>query len=1060
MKPSTQPLPPDHVEKSNSTASLFLGGVRRNWMAASRPTSNTCCDVPPPKGTAPPDPELPEVAPMSPVTPGAMLPSAPVTAVTAVPAPKKSDPPTTALPSPVPSADSHPSPAISHPSAASPAVAAAPPVANPHPPPSPTSVTNEAGPRLPNQPGMTQVSQDSPGTPIARLSPQRRANALPQPMQAKATVPNGPSSGPDQLTWKRWQIWVEQVRRKASNSRSAVAAPRAELLYDACMAKDFFIWCCISSEWCQRGFGRVAELLENNNKLPKGLLVLFAQFPITPEDMKEQGWYQRTVQEVADFLPLLASRFTSCDCRFYIEVAKRRFPPLVHEMKREFQLNSPVFMSVIFASMGRQLYDGSSFLALNQLFKENLALERTGLDKDSHHRLIDAYRNIPMKGLPQQATLPSLQVPATTSASQYPQPEVTQLSRNQPSSASLRPASPSQVRREIVQEPSNRSQVPPNAQARQFLAIQSPAIQLSAAQHPASQPPAGRSPAMQPSANRPPPIVTVPYGHSPYQYPSQQVQQQPFTPMPPMPHYPQMSPTQQGQMVSMPPQPGHIPGYAWHPAPNPQTQAQQREFLRSYVPPSAYTIPNSAQQNVSSQGGASDGHHRENQVQLQTYQTYLRNQPMPSPHQVQSPNSRSPQTHSSSTASLLPPVGYRLPLSVPPNPMRLGLHQADLRDPIKKCVKKGPGGEMREAELYHYVSHFALDPSAIDPEDYNYVWNFSVSADDMTRRPRPVETSAKEGFRRILTYQSGCRTFRLRCIALPASEDPKHAKTLWHTASTTWPSVFYIHLNGREFTPRRKVHNGKDLPLDITLDLREGENKLQVDLLLGPDECQKIRYYFGIETMDVSRFDLVRSLVRALPAEIVREKIQKRLNQATDDDDVAVVTNNLSISLIDPFTAQICQTPARSTYCDHQECFDLETFIKTRKSISGPTPMNDNWKCPICNADARPQLLVLDRFLEDIRMQLIQRDQLEGAQSILIKPDGTWSVKATRDEQASREKTPCLPLAKRKADGLGTPPGNAASRVKLEEQQSPEYQPPERVYLEQQLPERIVIEID
>jgi hypothetical protein len=272
--------------------------------------------------------------------------------------------------------------------------------------------------------------------------------------------------------------------------------------------------------------------------------------------------------------------------------------------------------------------------------------------------------------------------------------------------------------------------------------------------------------------------------------------------------------------------------------------------------------------------------------------------------------------------------------------------------------------------------------------------------------------------------------------------------------------VFYIHLNGREFTPRRKVHNGKDLPLDITLDLREGENKLQVDLLLGPDECQKIRYYFGIETMDVSQFDLVRSLVRALPAEIVREKIQKRLNQATDDDDVAVVTNNLSISLIDPFTAQICETPARSTYCDHQECFDLETFIKTRKSISGPTPMNDNWKCPICNADARPQLLVLDRFLEDIRMQLIQRDQLEGTQSILIKPDGTWSVKATRDEQASREKTPCLPLAKRKADGLGTPPGNAASRVKLEEQQSPEYQPPERVYLEQQLPERIIIEID
>lgn len=392
--------------------------------------------------------------------------------------------------------------------------------------------------------------------------------------------------------------------------------------------------------------------------------------------------------------------------------------------------------------------------------------------------------------------------------------------------------------------------------------------------------------------------------------------------------------------------------------------------------------------------------------------------------------------------------------------MRLGLHQAGLRDPLKKCIKKGPGGEMREAELYHYVSHFALEPSVVDPKGYNYVWNFSVSADDMTRHPRPVETPVREGHRRILTYQSGCRTFRLRCVALPASETEK-TKTLWHTAPTTWPSVFYIHLNGKEFTPRRKVHNGKDLPLDITLDLQQGDNKLQVDLLLGPDECKNIRYYFGVEIMDVSRFDLVRSLVRALPAEAVRQKIQKRLNKTIEDDDVAVVTDNLTISLIDPFTAQVCHTPARSSHCDHQECFDLETFIKTRKSVSGPTPMNDNWRCPICNADARPQLLLLDRFLEDVRMQLIQRKQLEGAKSIQIKPDGTWTVKTTRDEAApAREKPPRLFSAKRKADDLKAPSENAASRLKYEKPQSPEYQPPEPTPSGSQPPERIVIEID
>ncbi|KAJ5552331.1 Zinc finger MIZ-type [Penicillium frequentans] len=1173
----------------------FLGGVRRNWMADARPASTHHVPPSPPKTTtAPPVSERPEVAPMSPVTPGGMLQSAlppAVTAVTAVAvtAPKKPDPPTTALPFPVPSADSHPSPVISHPSTASPAISAAPPVAIPraHPQPiTPISVTNETGPRLPHQPGMSQVSQDALGITVAPSSSLTRTDARPGPMhevhvhEANATpISNGPGPTPDQSTWKKWQAWVGQLGRKATSSRSSIAVARVQLLYEACAKRDLFylvlhqIFCrvslgdkvfldlpVLSSEWCQRGIGRISELLEPNHKLSKEILVLFAQFPVTPEEMNAQVWYHQNIQEVANFLPLLATRFTSCTCQFYADVVHRRFPPLVHEMRREFNLNSPAFMSVIFASMGRQLYDAPNFEALNGLFHKNQDLDpnMNGLDKESHHQLIDAYRSIPMRDSPlQPASLPSPQVPATAPISQSPRPEVTRpYSRSQPSSASPRPTLLSHPRHQSAQ-PSNGTQGSPNIQDRQSPAMQSPAFQSPAVQSPAIQSPAVQSPAIQsptiqspavespavqspavqspavPSpatqtpvirspasqhpANRPPPppIVTRPSGHSTYQYPSQQRPQ--IRQSRPLMAQQEIAATLQANQacpiphwqMGLPPRPGHVPGYTWQLAPNPQTQAQAQEFLRSYIPPSAYTSPSplSAQQNVSSPGVTSDGQRRESEVPLQTYQAYLRNQPIASPHQVHSPISRSPQTYTPqnhtpqtqtrqshtpqnhtpqnhtpqmhtpqmhtpqmhtpqmhtprppSPAPLLPPPGYRLPQTAPPNPMRLGLHQADLRDPIKKCIKKGPGGEMREAELYHYVSHFALEPSVVDPEGYNYVWNFSVSADDMTRHPRPVETSVKEGHRRILTYQSGCRTFRLRCVALPASQTAK-TKTLWHTAPTTWPSVFYIHLNGREFTPRRKIHNGKDLPLDITLDLQQGENKLQVDLLLGPDECKNIRYYFGIEIMDVSRFDLVRSLVRALPADVVRQKIQKRLNKTTEDDDVAVVTNNLTVSLIDPFTAQVCHTPARSSYCDHQECFDLETFIKTRKSVSGPTPMNDNWRCPICNSDARPQLLLLDRFLEDVRMQLIQRNQLEGAQSIQIKPDGTWTVKATKDEAGPTKEKSRLPSAKRKADDLEIPSGNAASRVKHENTQSPGNQPPERMPSGSQPPERIVIEID
>ena len=54
------------------------------------------------------------------------------------------------------------------------------------------------------------------------------------------------------------------------------------------------------------------------------------------------------------------------------------------------------------------------------------------------------------------------------------------------------------------------------------------------------------------------------------------------------------------------------------------------------------------------------------------------------------------------------------------------------------------------------------------------------------------------------------------------------------------------------------------------------------------------------------------------------------------------------MSLFDPYTWDLINTPARGNRCKHGQCFDLKTFIAFMF-----TARNRNWKCPICSKDAR-----------------------------------------------------------------------------------------------------------
>ncbi|KAJ5094166.1 hypothetical protein N7456_010027 [Penicillium angulare] len=432
----------------------------------------------------------------------------------------------------------------------------------------------------------------------------------------------------------------------------------------------------------------------------------------------------------------------------------------------------------------------------------------------------------------------------------------------------------------------------------------------------------------------------------------------------------------------------------------------------------------------------------------------VRNQPasphpqVASPHYPPSQASLTPQTHLSYPLNyrfLMPPEGYRVPQLAEPDPLRVSMHQIDLLDPIKHCMKTNENGDSVETELFHYFSDFWLEPTVVNPQVYNYEWSLTLAAEDIRRLPRYVESPEKEGYRKVVIYQTGCRAFRLRCVAVKNSET-RDIKDLWPTAPTTWPSCFYIHVNGNELIARRKAHNGRDVPVDLSTFLTSGANKLQINLLLREDECKDMRYFIAVEKMEIHSFEMVRGQVQTIQAEKVRQTIRERLNKTTADEDLAVVTENLTVSLIDPFTAQVFAHPARSDLCTHLDCFDLETFIRTRKSVSGPTPLNDKWTCPICNVDARPQLLKVDRFFEEVREELVSKNQLEVAQAIKISSNGSWTLQTIQESTPERRSESQTPFAKRKAGSQRA--RSATSRPKIESSSTPTAASSERIVIE------------
>ncbi|KAI4165983.1 MAG: hypothetical protein LQ342_000414 [Letrouitia transgressa] len=341
----------------------------------------------------------------------------------------------------------------------------------------------------------------------------------------------------------------------------------------------------------------------------------------------------------------------------------------------------------------------------------------------------------------------------------------------------------------------------------------------------------------------------------------------------------------------------------------------------------------------------------------------------------------------SNSSLLLPPPGQSIPTTAYPNPIMTALHQAHARSPILKMTT-GYDGQETNTKYYRFIKGVAVLPNRLKLQVRHHIkWNFDIQQENFALLTGTVD--GKNGAPPSRIVQLGSRFCRIKCI--DASQLGNIiSEAHWVVANHIWPPNITVLLNGRALEIRKKIHHGRDLPVDVTSLVKEGNNTLSVSTLRSQPN-QKTVYAIGLETIQLTDAEAIKSDISKLGRISGQQRIMNRFGET--DPDVQIVGSSVVLDLTDPYTSRIFDTPIRGRTCQHSQCFDLEIFLQTRSSKAPEQPCDpDSFKCPICGADARPQSLLQDDYMMALRDQLATMNRLD-AKAIILHQDGKWDIK-------------------------------------------------------------------
>lgn len=349
----------------------------------------------------------------------------------------------------------------------------------------------------------------------------------------------------------------------------------------------------------------------------------------------------------------------------------------------------------------------------------------------------------------------------------------------------------------------------------------------------------------------------------------------------------------------------------------------------------------------------------------------------------------------------LPPLGQTRSYTEPPNPISAALHQAQARSPTLTSIDTS-GKSGSTVILFAFVRRLNVMPSRLNAEKRHFNWTVEIPKEEYDFLAKDIETNDGAPPRRVV--QNGSCFSRVRCVNVTNRGEITEGD--WVIAETTWPNGVAIIINGTALEIRKKIHHGKDLPVDVTKLIKEGTNSVKV-ATTRPKNDDQVAYAIGLETVQIADSTTIEN---AIPKLELKDALNRILEHSGGiDPDVQVINTATILDLTDPYTSRIFDKPVRGQTCRHNQCFDLEVFFQTRhrKNQSHPS-LPDHFKCPICGSDARPQSLIMDLFFVSVRKDLEVMNRLD-VKAIVLDEHGAWKIKEEEQAGESREDSNKLP---------------------------------------------------
>lgn len=348
----------------------------------------------------------------------------------------------------------------------------------------------------------------------------------------------------------------------------------------------------------------------------------------------------------------------------------------------------------------------------------------------------------------------------------------------------------------------------------------------------------------------------------------------------------------------------------------------------------------------------------------------------------------------------LPPLGYSPQMNTHPSPVESALHQAHVRSPILTAINS-KGDIDKTTKYFRFMWGLAEMPSRLHIQKRHVRWIFTVSKESIQLLVK--NTTEFEGRTPTRTVNIGSRFCRVRCVQV-SDIGANLSESDWAVAENTWPRNVAIILNGTALEIRRKLHYGKDLPIDVSQYIQEGQNTLSIATILLPQENQAV-YAVALETLEVTTDKKIKEEILTIERPEAQKRIIERASNV--DPDIQIIDPSIVLDITDPYTSSIYEVPVRGKNCRHNQCFDLDVFLQTRVSKTPGEPCGpDQFKCPLCGGDARPQSLVVDGFFEKVREELSGINRLD-AKAIILQESGEWQIKEMEETGES-------------GDGVGT----------------------------------------